>query len=192
MVLPRPATALALLMAVLAAALPGCGREVQNPFASWQTRCAALGAARFDVVSVPLSMVEDDSLDTAALTTRSGENTAQHRTFGLTSVSFGHATTSEMRVIEERSTGRACGSPHVRVELSMQPVVVYLARELARAPCRREATREHELRHVAIYRAMLDESTQALAASIATGVGAGVRTAASPQALQREFEASLR
>jgi hypothetical protein len=80
----------------------------------------------------------------------------------------------------------------VRVELSMQPVVVYVASELRNNACRHAATREHELRHVAVYREMLEESARKLRGDIATALGTGVRTAASPGALQREVETALR
>src|SRR3569623_2823057 len=84
----------------------------------------------------------------AWLTTRSKTDPTRHRTFGLTLVSFGHDTHTELRSLEDRS-GRACGTPTVHIQLSMQPAVVHLARERDGKACDQSAARAHEQRHVA-------------------------------------------
>ena len=176
----------------LAPLLASCTAGTGNPFAGFEARCAKLGAPRFEVVTVPMRVSEDSTQDVAALTTRSKADPLRHRTFGLTTVSFGHNTQSELRMLEDRANGRACGTPTVHAELSMQPAVVYLARELTGRECERAATREHEMRHVAVYREVLGESARRLAAELPAAIGNGVRTESSTSDLKRRFDADLR
>jgi len=178
-------------MAFAAGLATACGGG-GNPFASFESRCGALPPARFEVVAVPMHVDEDTTADVATLTARSKADAARHRTYGLTTVSFGHNTQSELRMIEDKHNGRACGTPKLRVELSMQPAVVYLARELDGEPCEQSATREHEQKHVGVYRAVLEESRRRLVDELPGAIGSGVRTAASTGELKQRFDADLR
>ena len=190
--MPSLRTILVVLAFASAGLATGCGGGAGNPFASFQSRCNALPAARFEVVAVPMRIEEVTTDDVAALTVRSNTDAARHRTFGLTSVSFGHNTQSELRMMEDKRSGRACGTPKVHVELSMQPAVVYLARELEGQPCEQSATRQHEQKHVEVYRAVLEESRQRLARELPGALGESVRTAASAAELKARFDADLR
>lgn len=186
-----PIRRLALL--VLAALLgSGCTREIANPLASFESRCAALPPASYEVVEVPLRVEEDEGVGIAELTTKSGSSLAHHRTYGLTTASFGHETETDLRFVEQRASGRACASPHVVVRLSMQPVVVYVARELADDRCQHDATREHELRHVEVNREVLDETTRTLREELASEMGTAVLQGASSAAVAKQYEAMLR
>ena len=80
--------------------LTTCTAGGGNPFASFESRCARLPAARFDVTAIPMQVDEVDSEDIAALTARSKTDPARHRTYGLTTVSFGHDTQSELRMLD--------------------------------------------------------------------------------------------
>jgi hypothetical protein len=188
----RAAVAWSMVFATIAGVMAGCSPDARNPFASFETRCGALPPARIEIVAVPLEVAEDDTQDVAALTTRSKADPARHRTYGLTTVSFGHSTQSELSMLEDRGNGRACGTPKVHVELTMQPAVVLLARELAGQGCERDATREHEMRHVAVYRAVLGEAEQRLHAELPQAIGTGLRIAPSIAELKRRFDADLR
>lgn len=182
-----------LLCAAVAAAMAGaCTRQIGNPFASFESRCASLPPASYDVVELPLQFEENDTVGLAELTARSGSSLARHRTYGLTTASFGHQTQSEMRLVEQRASGRTCGTPRVRVQLSMQPVVVYLARELADDRCQREATREHELRHVGVNREVLGEAARTLREQLGSALGTAVLHGASGAAIAKQYEAALR
>jgi hypothetical protein len=180
---------LALCAAALAA---GCGAGPGSPFASFESRCNTLPPARFEVVAVPMRVEEVKTEDVARLTALSKADVARHRTYGLTTVSFGHNTQSELRMMEDKRSGRACGTPKVRVELSMQPAIVYLARELDGEPCDQSAARGHEQKHVEVYRAVLEESRRRLVDELPTAIGASLRTAASNAELKRRFDDDLR
>ena len=188
----RAAVAWSIALAAITGFTAGCTPDARSPFASFETRCGALPPARFEIAAVPMEVAEDDTQDVAALTTRSKADPTRHRTYGLTTVSFGHNTQSELSMIEDRGKGRACGTPKVHVDLSMQPVVVFLARELAGQACERDATREHEMRHVEVYRAVLGEAEQRLHAELPRAIGTGVRIAPSIPELKQRFDADLR
>lgn len=185
------AWALPALVPVLAL-VGGCTREIANPFASFQTRCASLPPASYEVVEVPLQYEEVDTVSIAELTTKSGSTLARHRTSGLTTASFGHQTQSELRLVEQRATGRTCATAHVSVQLSMQPVIVYVASEIANDRCRHDVTREHELKHLAVNREVLGDAARRLREDLPAALGTTVLEGASAGAIAQRFEAALR
>ena len=182
----RLATALA-----VCAFLAGCGRE-GNPFASFDTRCAKLPAPRFDVVATPLSFDRDDTRPIAELTVKSGSALATHRTMGLTTAMFGQSTDIDLHVVDDRRGSRACGTPTVRVELSMQPMTVFIAREVAETPCQRDATLAHEMKHVEVFRQVLEEAARALEREFPDAIGAELRRAANAAELQQRLILGVR
>ena len=61
------ASALVAALACGLAALVACDAGLSNPFASFEARCTALPATRFDIVAVPVRYAEDDTpLDPAS------------------------------------------------------------------------------------------------------------------------------
>lgn len=74
----------------------------------------------------------------------------------------------------------------------MQPVTVYVAREIAHDTCRREVTREHELKHVEVDREVLDEAAQRLREELPARLGTVALHGSSGAALSSTFETSLR
>ena len=183
----RPA-AVAVLSALL---LIACDGGHGSPLAAFESRCAALPTTRFDVVDVPVTYAEDRSQSIDELTLRGGSTPATHATFGLTTVRFGHQTEIELKIVDDAAGARTCGTAAVRVELSMQPVTVYIAREIDRTPCTRDATFAHELKHVAVFRDVLNEAARDLSADLAEAMGTGLRRAASRHELERAFNAQL-
>lgn len=181
---------LAAAIAMLSSA--GCGRNGGNPFASFEARCAKLLPAHFVVTQQPLTYTEDDALAIPDLTRKSGSAFETHRTFGLTVGNFGHETNTELRSVEDRRGARACGVPRVEVALSMQPVTVFIARELTDHPCSHQVTLEHELKHVAAMQEALAEAAARLDTELAATLGTEVRSATSQAALQRDFDTALR
>jgi len=172
---------------VLAACGPG-----GNPFASFETRCGKLALSRFEVVAVPLTFERDDTQPIAALTVKSGSTIARHSAIGLTTAVFGQSTDIELHSVDDRRGARACGTPRVRVELSMQPVMVYVARELVEAPCQHEITLSHEMKHVEVFREVLDEAAQDLERELPESIGTELRRATSPDELQQRLIVAIR
>jgi hypothetical protein len=181
---------LAALIAVAAVAT-ACG-DTTNPFASFETRCAKLPPTHFEVVAVPLTFERDDSQGIAALTAKSGNALATHRTFGLTTAVFGQNTDIRLNVVDDRGDSRACGTPRVRIELSMQPVIVYLASELAAQPCQHDVTLSHEMKHVEVFREALQLAARDLARDFPAAIGVQLRSATNPDELQQRFVVAVR
>ena len=175
----------------LSAIATACG-DTTNPFASFGTRCAKLPPTHFEVVAVPLKFELDDSQNIAALTAKSGNALATHRTFGLTTAVFGQSTDIRLNVGDDRGDVRACGTPRVRIELSMQPVTVYVASELAAQPCQHDVTLSHEMKHVEVFREVLDEAAQDLERELPESIGTELRRATSPEDLQQRLIVSVR
>jgi hypothetical protein len=191
---PGAMRAAAGLVATAAAAtvlLAGCDVRSLTPFASFETRCAAMAPARFHVDVVPLTVTEDDTTGVAELTTKSGASPQQHRTYGLTVVNFGHETDSRLHMLEEKSSGRTCATPDIDVALSMRPATVYIARELSGNACQHEATRQHEMQHVDAYRTLLDEAAVQLRAELPATVAASW-TGPSAGDIRARFDAEMR
>ena len=183
----RPIGALVLPLFLIAACDTGHG----NPLASFESRCATLPTTRFDVVYVPVNHAEDRTQSIDELTVRGGNTPATHATFGLTTARFGHETDIEIKLVEDAAGKRACGTAGVRVELSMQPMTVYVAREIERTPCARDATFAHELRHVAVFREVLLEAVRDLGTDLPEAMGTALRRAVNRQELERAFNAHL-
>lgn len=188
----RPAGEALLLLALAALLCTSCSRDIPNPFASFDTRCASLPPARYEVVEVPLEYKESDNLGIAELTAKSGSALARHRTHGLTTAAFGQQTQTDLRLIEQRASARACASPQVTVEVSMQPVVVYVASELASDRCQHDVTREHELRHVEVDREVLDQTARRLREEIGPAMAPVILKGPSGAAVAQQYEAALR
>jgi hypothetical protein len=181
----RLATLLALSMLSTA-----CGDG--SPFASFETRCGKLPPTHFKVVAVPLTFERDDSQSIEALTAKSGSALATHRTQGLTTAVFGYSTDIELNAVDDRRGGRACGMPRLRVELSMQPVTVFVARELATQSCQHDVMLSHEMKHVEVFRQALDHAARDLERDLPEAIGAELRHAKDPGELQQRLVVSVR
>lgn len=184
---PLPALAIVLLALLVV----GCGKGRSNPLASFESRCADLPPTRYEVAQVPLTWTEDRTQSYDELTVRGGNTPATHTTFGLTTVRFGHQTHIELRLIEDAAGKRVCGTAAVKVELSMQPVAVYVARQLEPTPCASDATFSHEMKHVSVFREVLDDARRDLAADLADALGTELRRAATRTELERTFNAQV-
>ncbi len=176
----------------------GCDRgeppnaKVEFP-ASFEARCAALPASEPEIVARPIEIVEDDSrpeAELARLFARGGTAPAQ-RTLGLTVTRIGHEASIEIKGLSDPAHGRACFRPRIRVELSMRPLTVHVAREIAGDPCRRAAIREHEQKHVAVYEAFLHEETARLARAFPAEFATAVRHVPDLEAGLAELHARL-
>jgi hypothetical protein len=160
--------------------------------ASFEARCAKLPLTHFEVVVVPLAFERDESQSIAALTVKSGRALATSRTFGLTTAAFGQNTDIKLTGADERADSRACGIPRVRIELSMQPVTVYVANELVAQPCQHDVTLAHEMKHVQVFREALERAARDLQRDFPVAIDAQLRESRNPDELQQRFVVSLR
>ena len=162
-----------------------CGDD--SPFASFETRCGKLPPTHLKVVAVPLTFERDDSL-----TAKRGSALATHRANGLTAAAFGYSADIELNAVDDRRGSRTCGMPRLRVELSMQPVTVFVASELATGSCQHDVTLLHEMKHVEVLRQTLDRAARDLERDLPEEIGAELRHAKNPEELQQHFVVSVR
>jgi hypothetical protein len=164
--------------AVLGAA--GCDRGspqamVRDAFTSFETRCERIPSTTPEVVAIPLAVAEDDTRSEAELTRLHAGPPSAHRTMGLTLTRLGHEAAIEFTGVTDPARGRTCFRTHVRVELFMRPLTVYVAREATDDPCMRAVIHEHEMKHVAVYDAYLREAADGLAQALPAEFGSEVR-----------------
>jgi hypothetical protein len=171
--------------------LVACGAGGGGPIASFEDRCAQLPAPRFEVIEVPVTYVEDGSQSIDELTIRNGDSPEMQMTFGLTTANFGHQTDFELRSVDDPAGGRTCGTPSVHVQLSMQPMKVFIADELTTSECPRAATFSHEMQHVAVFRQTLRDAARDLRSELPGNLGAGLQRARSQPELERQFKAAV-
>jgi len=165
-----PGVALALIV-VLTLLLGGCDAVTStaakyNPFLSFEARCERLPPSRIDVRQGAVRALMNDDLPYRELTRLGADNPATHRTLGLTRTEFRQEAQIEIKGLHDASGGRSCARPQIVVELTMAPVTVYVASELANNACGHSAVLEHEMKHVAAFREHLADSTRDLASEL--------------------------
>jgi hypothetical protein len=143
-------------------------------------------------VAVPLTFERDDSQSIEALTAKSGSALATHRTKGLTAAVFGYSADIKLNAVDDRRGSRTCGMPRLRVELSMQPVTVFVASELETESCQHDVTLSHEMKHVEVFRQTLDRAARDLERDLPEAIGAELRHAKNPGELEQRLVVSVR
>ncbi len=182
---------------VFGAGLPGCdvvtgAAQRVGVVPTFEEHCAkSLPPTRVEVVATPAEYETDFTRSYAELTRMGVEADANERVIGLTRARIGHSATITVVGIEEPRSRRVCVRPEIRVELSLAPMTVFVGREFRGDDCRRAVIVEHELKHVAVYREMLEAMTGEARDEIARAYGNTVMLFASRDEAQREIEAAL-
>lgn len=162
-----------------------------SPGGSFDSRCAELPASVVDVELRPLTIDENRSEPFVSLARMTRDLSATHRTIGVTQANFGHRSVVDSKGIEDRKNHRACVRPRVHVELFVQPLTVYVASEYAADPCRARVIREHEERHVDVFRHFARESAGRLSADLSRVVGQAPHYAMTLADAQRDLDRRL-
>jgi hypothetical protein len=142
-----------------------------SPGGSFESRCERLPASSVEVVLQPLAVTENRTEPFASLARLTVDASPDHRTIGVTQARFGHRSTVEVSGLEDRRGARACARPRVTVELFVQPITVYIASEYAHDPCRVQAIREHEQRHVDVFEAFARDAAKRLPRELSAAIG---------------------
>jgi hypothetical protein len=159
------------LAVTLAFLLGGCDAVTStaaryNPFPSFETRCERLPASRVLVRQQAIRPVTSDALSYLELTRLSEENPATHRTLGLTRTEFRQEVAIELEGIADSSSGRSCSRPRIVLDLTMAPMTVYVASELANDACGHSVVLAHEMKHVAAFREHMADTARTLEAEL--------------------------
>ena len=191
---PRsPAIAgLALVAALIAPPAAAGLLDRLNPFASFESRCTALPDTHVEITALPVTFTEDYSQSLRSLSDMHESAQINHRTVGLTQAQLAFESTLESKGLEDRLGGRVCVKPSVRVVFFASPMTVFVAREFAQDDCRRDMVREHEMRHVAVYRAYLAELVEIAQRQLPAMFGDGPVYARSTQESQDDLRARMK
>lgn len=159
------------LVVALALLLGGCDAVTStaakyNPFRSFETRCEQLPASRVEIRQRAIRPVTNDALPYRELTQLGEDNPAMHRTLGLTKTEFRQEVAIEVKGIADSGSGRSCSRPHIVLDLTMAPMTVYVASELANDACGHAAVFAHEMKHVAAFREHMTDTARALEAEL--------------------------
>lgn len=181
------------LLLVLGAGVERVGQALAHfsPGGSFEARCSDLPPSQVVVKVMPHTVIENHATPSEALTRLGNDVGPDERTIGLTLANFGHASTFEIRGVEDRRGGRACVRPAVSVQLFLKPLTVYVASEFSADPCRARVIREHEERHVAVYTEFAHEAALRLRADLETMIGSAPHFASDVHEAQGSIDRRL-
>ena len=185
------------LALTLAFVLGGCDAVTStaakyNPFPSFERRCEQLPASHVEVRQQAIRPVTNDTLPYRELTRLGEENPATHRTLGLTKTEFRQEVALELQGIAESGGGRSCSRPHIVLDLTMAPMTVYVASELADDACSHAAVLAHEMKHVAAFREHMADTARKLEAELPQLFGQRIITARDAEAGEAQVREALR
>lgn len=155
---PRHAL-LAMLILLLLLLLP---RPVMSapPSAVFEQRCESEMRPVFEVLAKLNGFAVNNSVSSRVLNTRGSYTASGEAMMGMTASSTrAEIALDGVSLVDPRSD-RECVAPRITVELTYQPLDVYVARELHPASCSYREVFAHEMQHVAIYRDSLPRIEQ--------------------------------
>jgi hypothetical protein len=142
----RPAL-LAILLLVLLLPRPA---TAESP-STFEKRCEQEMHPSIVVTAQPQGYVVHNSVSSRVLSTRGAYTRPGQSMMGMTASSTRAIIDIDAPGLSDAASGRECIAPRISVELSYQPLDVYVARELHPASCSYREIYAHELQHVKIY-----------------------------------------
>lgn len=120
-------------------------------YPTFEQRCEALTAPRIHVnASAPAYVLKTD-LSTRVLSTRSRYASGSHSVMGMTASRTLADISLDGPALIDAAGNRECIAPRIDVQLSFEPLDVYIAREFSRHSCAYREVLKHEMQHVKIY-----------------------------------------
>lgn len=117
----------------------------------FEQRCEREMKPRFDVRANRPGFVVHNTVSSRVLNTRGTYSNSGQALMGMTSSSTRAEIDIDGPALIDVDGARECIAPRITVELSYQPLDVYVARELHPASCSYREIFAHELQHVRIY-----------------------------------------
>jgi hypothetical protein len=147
---PRHALLAALLLLLLFL-LP---RPVMSAPAAnlFEQRCESELRPAFEVLATLNGFAVNNTVSGRVLKTRGAYATSADVVLGMTASNTRAEISIDGAALADAQSGRECVAPRVTIELSYQPLAVYVARELHPASCSYREVFAHEMQHVAVYR----------------------------------------
>lgn len=121
------------------------------PADSFEQRCARDMLPVIAVHAQPPGFKVHNTLSARVLNTRGAFASAGQALLGMTASSTHADIDIDGPSLFDPASGLECIAPHITVELSYQPLDVYVAREFHPASCSYREVYAHEMQHVRIY-----------------------------------------
>lgn len=185
--MPRDPRLRRLVPALLAAALvAGC-----DAFRSFESMCERrLGPATVRVATTPVSYTTDFSRSIDDLTAR-GAHATGTIVLGLVETEMRSEAKFGLNGIKQSFRDRYCMRPSVEVRLAFEPMRLYVASEHPEGSCAFRVTMEHELKHIAVYQAYLEDFAVQVQADLARELGEGILYFGSAAAADAHIESVI-
>jgi hypothetical protein len=140
---------LALLLMLLLLLLPR--PAIAAPTGSFEQRCESSMRPSIEVHAHRPGFVVHNGVSSRVLNTRGATTLAGQAMMGMTASSTRAEIVIDGSGLSDHASGRECIAPRIDVELSYQPLDVYVAREFHPASCSYRAVFAHEMQHVKVY-----------------------------------------
>jgi hypothetical protein len=140
-----------LLPTLLLSALLPCQAFAEPPADSFEQRCERQMLPRLQVSARQPDFVVHNTVSARVLNTRGAYATAGAALLGMTASSTRADIDIDGSGLSDPASGRECIAPRITVELSYQPLDVYVAREFHPASCSYREVYAHEMLHVKTY-----------------------------------------
>jgi hypothetical protein len=121
------------------------------PDESFEQRCEREMIPSIEVHAHRPGFVVHNTVSSRVLNTRGDDVRAGQVMMGMTASSTRADISIDGPGLADAASGRECIAPKIEVDLSYQPLDVYVAREFHPASCAYRAVFEHELQHVKVY-----------------------------------------
>jgi hypothetical protein len=122
------------------------------PARLFEQRCESEMRPSFEVLVRLDGFAVHNTVSSRVLNTRGSYTLSGQAMMGMTASSTRADIAIDGAALADPASGRECVAPRVTVELSYQPLDVYVARELHPASCSYREVYAHEMQHVRIYR----------------------------------------
>lgn len=165
--------------------LPGLARAAEAGADAFALRCQREMKPVLEVRTHEPSFIVSNNVSTRVLHTRDTYGHAGQMMLGLTSRTARTEVVFDGPALLDKGTGRECISPRIWVDLSYEPLHVYVAREFSAASCAYRAVYAHEMQHVELYRTQLPLVEQAVRAALERRYGASPLYARAGRGLDR-------
>lgn len=137
---------------VLCAALLPCVAHAGAADGAFASRCEREMKPVLEVRAHEAQFDVYETLSSKVLNTRVNYARASQLTMGMTSGTTRTEILIDAPALRDKSGKHECASPHIDVDLSYNPVQVYVAREFHKQSCAYRTVYEHEMKHVQVYR----------------------------------------
>ncbi len=118
---------------------------------SFEQRCEAQMHPSVRVTASPPTYILNNKLSTRLLTNRATYASSAHTIMGMTFSSTNADISLDGPSLIDPAGGRECIAPRIEVDLSFQPLEVFVAREFPPQSCSYREVFEHEMKHVKLY-----------------------------------------